>query len=77
PWIEPVFAHPFFNEFVVRYTGGRTVDGVNQALQQAGILGGLPLRPWYPSLGEAALWCATESIATDQIDRVVNVLQTL
>jgi glycine dehydrogenase subunit 1 len=75
-WIEPVFDRPFFNEFAVRYTKGRTVEGVNRALAQAGVLGGLALRRWYPDAGEAALWCATELVTQEQIDAVVAALRT-
>jgi len=74
PWIQPIFEQPFFNEFAVRYTGGRTIDDVNKRLLKADIVGGLSLKPWYPSLGEAALWCATDVTSDQEIDRVVSAL---
>ncbi|MBI3322841.1 MAG: aminomethyl-transferring glycine dehydrogenase subunit GcvPA [Candidatus Omnitrophica bacterium] len=76
-FIQPVFDQPFFNEFTVRYTDGRQAERVNNALLKAGMLGGLPLAPWYPRLGEAALWCATEAVAPEQLDRVMDVLESL
>jgi glycine dehydrogenase subunit 1 len=38
------------------------------------IVGGLDLGRWYPELGNATLWCATEMITRDQIDRTAKVL---
>jgi glycine dehydrogenase subunit 1 len=77
PWIRPVFDRPFFNEFAVRYTDGRTPEAVRKALLKAGILGGVGLKPWYPMLGDAVVWCATETILPDDMDRVVGVLRDL
>jgi len=77
PFVQPVFEQPFFNEFVVRYTDGRTAEAVNKRLLKAGFFGGLPLAPWYPELGEAALWCATETISQRDIDRLVETLKTV
>ncbi len=75
-WIEPVFAQPFFNEFAVRYKG-RTVEAVNQALLTRGVVGGLSLEPWYPSLGESALWCATELTSEEQVNRMIDALTSV
>ena len=38
------------------------------------IVGGLDLSRWYPELGNATLWCATEMITREQIDRAAKVL---
>ena len=38
------------------------------------IVGGLDLSRWYPELGNATLWCATEIVTRDQIDRAAKVL---
>ncbi|MBI3087478.1 MAG: aminomethyl-transferring glycine dehydrogenase subunit GcvPA [Candidatus Omnitrophica bacterium] len=75
PFVQPVFDQPFFNEFVVRYTDGRTAEAVNTRLLKAGFFGGLPLAPWYPELGEAALWCVTETIGQEQMNRVMETLE--
>jgi len=38
------------------------------------IVGGLPLRKFYPELGNAALWCCTELTTKVAIDAVVGAL---
>ncbi len=77
PFIQPVFGQPFFNEFTVRYTDGRQAEPINKALLKAGMLGGLPLAPWYPRLKDAALWCVTEAATPEQLDRVMDVLESV
>lgn len=77
PWVRPVFDQPFFNEFAVRYTDGRTPEAVNKALLKAGIIGGLPLEPYDAALADAAVWCATETIAPEDMDRTIDVLRDL
>lgn len=57
---------PRFNEFVV--TTGEPVEQMNARLLENKIIGGLPLGRWYPELGDATLWCATEMIKREQID---------
>ena len=74
-WIAPAFDQPFFNEFVVRYTKGRTVEAVNRQLEPAGLVGGLSLKRWFPELGEAALWCVTEMNSLEQVDRLEAALR--
>ena len=72
---EPVFDQPFFNECTLRARGERTTREIARRLEKAGIVGGVPLRPWYPALGEASLWCATELTTPAQIARVVEAWQ--
>jgi len=65
------FSGPFFNEFVV------TVDdpeAVNQALLKRKIIGGLPLKRFYPELGNAMLLCATEMSRREDMDAVAQVV---
>ncbi len=76
PWVRAGFDQPFFNEFVLQYDG-RDPARVNKALARAGITGGLPLREWYPTMPEAALWCATELTSRESIDRAAETLKTL
>jgi glycine dehydrogenase subunit 1 len=57
---------PRFNEFVVRtktdpYT-------INDKLLGQRIIGGFPLKKLYPELGNAALWCCTETTTKSSID---------
>jgi len=63
---------PRFNEFVVQ-----TADdpyAINQRLLEQKIIGGLPLKKFYPELGNAALWCCTELSTKETIDRAAAVL---
>ena len=45
---------------------------INERLLEKKIVGGLPLRKFYPELGNAALWCCTETTTRAQIDAVVK-----
>jgi len=67
------FSAPFFNEFVVS-TNGRSPDEINQALLEKKIIGGLPLKRFYPELEDAMLLCATEMNRREDMDTVANVL---
>jgi glycine dehydrogenase subunit 1 len=63
---------PRFHEFVLS-----TVEAPllwNQRLMDEKIVGGLDLSRWYPELGNATLWCATEMITREQIDTAAKVL---
>jgi glycine dehydrogenase subunit 1 len=77
----PGFELPFgdsgyFNEFVVRCP--RPAREVNQAIDRAGLVGGLDLSRWYPELGEDALLLAfTELNSRQQIDRLVSALASV
>jgi len=57
---------PRFNEFVVQtktepYT-------INDKLLAQHIIGGFPLKTFYPELGSASLWCCTETTTKASID---------
>ncbi len=63
---------PRFNEFVVQ-----TADdpySINQRLLEQKIIGGLPLKKFYPELGNAALWCCTELTTKAAIDAAVQAV---
>ncbi|MBI2495526.1 MAG: hypothetical protein HYW10_03030 [Candidatus Omnitrophica bacterium] len=47
---------------------------MNRTLAKAGIVGGWPLADWYPTLPQASLWCVTERIGRDGIDRLLHAL---
>jgi glycine cleavage system P protein (glycine dehydrogenase) subunit 1 len=57
---------PRFNEFVIQ----TKVDpyAINDHLLQHKIIGGFPLKKFYPELGNASLWCCTETTAKASID---------
>jgi glycine dehydrogenase subunit 1 len=63
---------PRFNEFVLR-TEESAAD-VNARLLKSRMIGGLSLKKWYPELGNAALWCATELTTREQIDQATAVV---
>ena len=57
---------PFFNEFVIQTSSDP--HAVNDRLLEQKIIGGFPLKKFYPELGKAALWCCTETTAKTSID---------
>jgi glycine dehydrogenase subunit 1 len=63
---------PRFNEFVVETQ--EDPYAINSRLLGHKIVGGLPLRKFYPELGNAALWCCTELTARTVIDRAAGVV---
>ncbi len=65
------FNGPFFNEFVAS-TNLRTPEAINQALLQSKIIGGLPLRRYYPELENSMLLCATEMSRREHMDLVAE-----
>ena len=75
PWISAAFDQPFFNEFTLRYDDAMNLDTIHRTLDTAGILGGFPLREWYPAMPQASLWCVTERIDREAIDRLIETLK--
>jgi glycine dehydrogenase subunit 1 len=63
---------PRFNEFVLQTD--ETPEAMQARLLDEKILGGVALKRWYPELGNATLWCATELTTREQIDRAASVL---
>ena len=63
---------PRFNEFVLATE--EDPEQLNARLLEQKIIGGLPLRRWYPELANATLWCATELTSREQIDQAATVL---
>ncbi len=57
---------PFFNEFVIQTSGDPHV--INDKLLEQKIVGGFPLKKFYPELGNASLWCCTETTSRTTID---------
>src|SRR5262245_27789926 len=71
----PALSGPFFKELVVSFAGtGQTVSEVNAALLERGIHGGKDLSAEFPELGQAALYCFTETHAQADIDRLAATL---
>ena len=71
----PVFDGPYFNEFLVDFSGtSKTVAEINRALLARGILGGKDVSTELPELGQVALYCVTENRTQSEIDRLVRTL---
>jgi glycine dehydrogenase subunit 1 len=66
-------ASPRFHEFVLQTS--ESPEQINAQLLQQKVIGGLPLGQWYPELGNASLWCATELNTREQIDQTASLLQ--
>jgi glycine dehydrogenase subunit 1 len=65
-------ATPRFHEFVIE--SEERPEAMNARLLEQKIIGGLSLAKWYPELGNASLWCATELTTREEIDRAAAVL---
>ena len=63
---------PRFHEFVLQTD--ESPEQLNQRLLEKKIIGGLSLNKWYPELGNATLWCATELTTREQIDAAAAVV---
>jgi glycine dehydrogenase subunit 1 len=63
---------PRFNEFVVQTREDPYV--INSRILGHKIVGGFPLKKFYPELGNAALWCCTEMTTRTAIDTAVGLL---
>lgn len=63
--VSLVYPGPFFHEFV---TTMPEADAVLEALEKAGILGGLPIP-------EGILWCATEKVSKAELDRTAAIVR--
>ncbi|HEY8670283.1 MAG TPA: aminotransferase class V-fold PLP-dependent enzyme, partial [Terriglobales bacterium] len=61
---------PRFNEFVVQTS--EDAQAINSRLLGHKIVGGLPLKKFYPELGNASLWCCTELTTRSMIDTAVG-----
>lgn len=69
---EPAFGGPVYNEFAMRCPDPA---GVNAKLQQHGIAGGYELGKDYPELQDGLLFCATEMLRREDMDRAVEILR--
>ncbi len=65
PGVELVHSGPFFHEFVTTLPHRAEVLS---ALEEAGILGGLPI-------AGGVLWCATEKVPKSELDRAVEIVK--
>jgi glycine dehydrogenase subunit 1 len=63
---------PRFNEFVIQTS--EDPYAINSRLLGHKIVGGLPLKKFYPELGNASLWCCTELATRSTIDTAVGLV---
>jgi glycine cleavage system P protein (glycine dehydrogenase) subunit 1 len=63
---------PRFNEFVVETS--EDPHAINNRLLGHKMIGGLPLKKFYPELGNAALWCCTELTTRSAIDTAARLI---
>ena len=63
---------PRFHEFVLETAESPAIW--QKRLLENKIVGGIELSRWYPELGNATLWCATEIITKQQIDQAAAVM---
>ena len=73
PGVRSLFGgSPRFNEFVLA-TEEPTAE-MQARLRERKILGGVDLSRWYPELGQATLWCATELNTRAQVEAAAAAL---
>ena len=73
PGYSIAFASPFFNEFAVK--SKTPPDKISETLLARGVIGGLPLKKYYPELADCTLFCCTETNSKAQIDALVSALK--
>jgi glycine dehydrogenase subunit 1 len=64
------FSGKFFNEFVV--AAKKPAEAINETLLGSRIVGGLPLKHWYPELGDTMLLCCTEMTKREHMDKLAE-----
>ncbi len=66
---------PRFNEFVLQTA--EDPKALNTRLLEEKVIGGLPLKKFYPELGNASLWCCTELTRRTAMDAAAKALAQL
>jgi glycine dehydrogenase subunit 1 len=69
---EEVFSAPVYNEFALCCPDARLV---NEKLKKEGIIGAYELPKDYPELQNALLFCATEMLSKEDMDKVVAIVK--
>ncbi|MBF0467365.1 MAG: aminomethyl-transferring glycine dehydrogenase subunit GcvPA [Desulfamplus sp.] len=67
------FATPFFNEFVVKAPDG--FEAKRESVKKRGIVAGLAIEKYYPTLKNHYLFCATEVFSKDDIEMLARELK--
>ncbi len=69
---EPLFSNATFNEFVLTFPDTIDFAGIRQRLIEQGIVAGLDLSRWYDQYPNAYLFCVTEAISRQVLDKVID-----
>ena len=72
PGWKEVFSAPIYNEFTLCCPDARAV---NEKLQAEGIIGAYDLQKDYPELKNTLLFCATEMLSKNDMDRVIEIIK--
>ena len=70
----PIFDSHHFREFVAVSDDDPRM--INMKLLKEGITGGFSLKKWFPELGNAVLYCVTECCSDEDVDRLINMLES-
>ena len=74
--VKLVFNTPFFKEFVVNFDAtGKSVSDINKALLGHKIFGGKDISNEFAEFGQSALYCVTEIMTKEDIDKLVSALE--
>ena len=68
---KSLFNTPFFNEFVLKAPQGFRQKRAD-LIQKSSIIAGMDLEPYYPELKDHYLFCATEKISKQDIDKLAK-----
>jgi glycine dehydrogenase subunit 1 len=71
----PLFKNQHFNEFVIKLDGDS--DDILAKLRGKNILGGVPLKPHFPELGEAILVATTEVHSGEEYNNYISTLKQI
>lgn len=71
--IELCFSDRVFNEFVMMVKD-KPVTAFYRQCEKRGVLPGLRLKPYFPSLKNAVLVCATETKSREELDEFITVM---
>ncbi|RLE49261.1 MAG: aminomethyl-transferring glycine dehydrogenase subunit GcvPA [Candidatus Methanomethylicota archaeon] len=69
----PIFKAFHFKDFAIKFE--RSADEVLKALQHRGVQGGIPLKRYYPELGESALFSVTEVHSLEDLNALINAIK--
>src|SRR3989338_511164 len=75
PGIEVLTKGTIFNEFVVKFS--KPIQKINGELRKRGMIGGLDLERFYPTLKNQTVFCATETKSKAEMDRFVSELKRI